>query len=151
MLQIRNAYEDDVNTIVEFQIAMALETEKLHLDKEQVWQGVVNVIHDTQKGKYYVAQLNDIVIGVLLITREWSDWRNLWILWLQSVYILPEYRNKGVFKEMYSYIKNLVQNNNEVAGIRLYVDENNENAIKVYKKLGMNGDHYRVFEWMKQF
>jgi ribosomal protein S18 acetylase RimI-like enzyme len=149
MVQIRNAHEDDVDTIVSFQMAMAKETENITLNEKNVWQGVVNVIHDVQKGKYYLAQDNDVVVGSLLITKEWSDWRNRWVLWIQSVYVLPQYRGKGVFKQMYNHIKKLAEENEEVAGIRLYVDKSNKNAIKVYEKLGMNGEHYKVFEWMK--
>ncbi len=150
MLQIRNAHEDDVDVIVEFQLAMAKETENILLDKKEVWQGVVNVIHDVQKGKYYIAEDDGKITGSLLITREWSDWRNRWVLWIQSVYVLPGFRGRGIFKQMYNHIKKIAEQNNEVAGIRLYVDKTNKNAIEVYEKLGMNGEHYKVFEWMKQ-
>jgi GNAT superfamily N-acetyltransferase len=150
MVRIRNAHEDDVDTIVNFQMAMAEETENIALNEKSVRQGVQNVIHDVQKGRYYLAQDGNIVAGSLLITREWSDWRNLWVLWIQSVYVLPRYRGKGIFKQLYNHIKQMALENNEVAGIRLYVDKSNVNAIKVYEKLGMDGEHYKVFEWMKQ-
>ncbi len=150
MVQIRNAREEDCEVIVRFQMAMALETETLQLEKLTVLEGVMNVLRDAQKGKYFVAQIEDTVIGSLLITMEWSDWRNRWILWIQSVYILPEHCKTGIFKKMYEFVKTLAEEDKEVAGLRLYVDKSNKKAIEVYKKLGMNGEHYQVFEWMKQ-
>ncbi|MBE0641297.1 MAG: GNAT family N-acetyltransferase, partial [Bacteroidales bacterium] len=80
--------------------------------------------------------------------REWSDWRNGWVWWIQSVYVLPEYRGKGVYAEMYAYLKEIVVRNTEVLGLRLYVDQRNVQACKVYERLGMNGDHYSLYEWM---
>ncbi len=150
MVQIRNAREEDCERIVRFQMAMALETEALQLEKLTVWEGVMNVLRDAEKGKYFVAQIEDAVVGSLLITMEWSDWRSRWILWLQSVYVLPEHRNKGIFKKMYGFIKTLAEEDKEVAGLRLYVDKSNKKAIEVYRKLGINGDHYQVLEWMKE-
>ncbi len=85
----------------------------------------------------------------MLITYEWSDWRNNYVYWLQSVYVLPEKRGKGIFKQMYEYIIKQVNESDKVAGLRLYVDMKNLAARKVYAKLGMDGDHYQVFEWMK--
>ncbi len=149
MLKIRIAHESDAETIVRFQIAMAYETEQLELDKESVSEGVYNVLRDVQKGRYFVAQWNEETVGSLLITKEWSDWRNRWILWIQSVYVLPEHRGKGIFKSLYNHVKTLAAEDKEVAGLRLYVDKTNKTAIKVYRKLGMDGDHYKVFEWMK--
>ncbi len=149
MVQIRNAHEDDSNIIINFQMTMALETENLNLEIEQVREGVLNVLRDSQKGNYFVAQVEDKVVGSLLVTREWSDWRNQWILWMQSVYVLPEYRGKGIFKQLYEHIKTWVMVDNEVAGLRLYVDKLNKTAIEVYTKLNMDGNHYKVFEWMK--
>ncbi len=149
MLKIRNAHEEDAEIIVHFQMEMAYETEQVRLDKEQVSEGVLNVLRDVQKGRYFLAQWKDKVAGSLLITTEWSDWRNQWVLWIQSVYVLPEYRRKGIFKSLYNHVKSLAMDDKEVAGLRLYVDKSNDKAIEVYKKLGMDGDHYRVFEWMK--
>lgn len=149
MVCIRLAKEFDVDDIVEFQVKMAFETEDVELDYGTVNKGVTAVFKDPQKGKYYVATENDVVVGSLLITNEWSDWRNNWIYWIQSVFIIPEKRGQGIFKQLYLYIQNSIQENNEVAGIRLYVDVTNSSARKVYAKLGMNGEHYKVFEWMK--
>ena len=149
MIQVRLSNEYDKTVIAEFQIKMANETEQLELDKDTVNKGVESVFRDPQKGKYYVATENEVIIASMLITYEWSDWRNNWVFWLQSVYVLPEKRGQGIFKQMYDFILQQINENSEVAGLRLYVDKTNSDASKVYAKLGMNGDHYQVFEWMK--
>ncbi len=149
MIQIRLATRYDSQYIVEFQIKMAMETEGLVLDKETVKRGVESVFNEPSKGKYYVAIQNDDVIGSLLLTPEWSDWRNAWVLWIQSVYVSSELRGKGVFKAMYNYVIDSINKDDEIAGVRLYVDLSNKKARAVYKQLGMNGDHYQLFENMK--
>jgi ribosomal protein S18 acetylase RimI-like enzyme len=83
-----------------------------------------------------------------MVTFEWSDWRNKCIYWIQSLYVERDFRRKGVFNEMYKALKRMVENDDSIGGIRLYVDRNNVEAQKVYEKLGMDGDHYRVFEWI---
>jgi len=150
MVQIRMATEENREVIADFQIKMARETEDLVLEKETLHEGVMHVLRDAEKGKYFIAEDDGKVVASLLITFEWSDWRNKWVLWIQSVYVLPEYRKQGVFKNMYAHIKKWAANDNQVAGIRLYVDKTNRRAINVYSKLGMNGEHYRLFEWMKE-
>ncbi len=151
MVEIRDAVIADKEKITEFQLAMALETENLILDKYVVDLGVEAVFRDPSKGQYYVAVFGGQVIGSLLITFEWSDWRNGQILWIQSVYVDEEHRGKGVFKMLYEFIKTKVLNEeNGYRGIRLYVDKTNESARKVYEKLGMENHHYETYEWMKQ-
>ncbi len=149
MVQIRMATEENRDIIVGFQMKMAKDTEGLVLDEETINEGVMHVLRDAEKGKYFVAEEEGKVIASLLITYEWSDWRNKTVLWIQSVYVLPEYRNQGVYKEMYSHIKKWASEDGNVAGIRLYVDKTNKQAMAVYRKLGMDGEHYRLFEWMK--
>jgi GNAT superfamily N-acetyltransferase len=149
MVQIRQSHEEDAEVIAGFQIKMALETENLILDPETVQQGVLNVYRNSAKGKYIVAAVEEQVIGSLLLTYEWSDWRNNTVVWIQSVYVLPEYRKHGVFHALYEMVKAMVNEDPSFAGIRLYVDRTNHDAQKVYTKSGMNGDHYQVFEWMK--
>ncbi len=149
MVQIRMASEESREIIADFQIKMADETEGLVLEKEILNEGVMHVLRDPEKGKYFIAEEEGKVVASLLVTFEWSDWRNKWVLWIQSVYVLPEYREQGVFKNMYAHIKKWASNDREVAGIRLYVDKTNRRAIDVYHKLGMDGEHYRLFEWMK--
>ncbi len=149
MIIVEEALTKHAGGIVEFQMAMALETENLRLDRNLVEKGVKAVFDDVAKGKYYVAQDDDKLIASLMITYEWSDWRNGNVYWIQSVYVLPEYRGKGVFKEMYLHIKDSVKNTPGLSGIRLYVDKNNHRAQKVYNKIGMDGSHYQLFEWIK--
>lgn len=149
MVRIRLAQEEDKKTIAHFQEAMAQETENLILDKKLLISGVTAVFRDPAKGKYLVAEEETKIVGCLLLTPEWSDWRNKWVLWLQSVYVLPEFRRKKIFSLMYEFAKQIAERDPEIAGIRLYVDVSNERAANVYKAMGMNGDHYRVFEWMK--
>lgn len=146
---VRQATIDDHQAIVNFQLAMANETEGVGLDKTTVEKGVKAVISDASKGNYYIAEINGQVIGSLLTTFEWSDWRNGTILWIQSVYVLPEFRRKGVYRTMYSHIKNMVLSLNNINGIRLYADKTNLSAQKTYESLGMNQDHYTMFEWLK--
>lgn len=85
----------------------------------------------------------------MLNTFEWSDWRNGNIIWFQSVYVMPEYRKLGILKKMYAHVKTLVKADDHLVGIRLYVDKGNDRAQKVYQALGMNGEHYDTYEWMK--
>ena len=146
---VRLATKMDTATIAEFQLAMARETENLVLDKSLLVHGIENLFGDASKGSYYVAEENEEVIGCLMTTYEWSDWRNGNVVWIQSVYIAKEHRGKGVYKKMYQHIQQLVTLSTDFKGIRLYVDKTNVNAQKVYQQLGMNGEHYQVFEWMK--
>lgn len=149
MLNVREAVLADIPDIVDFQIDMAFETENLALEKEVVIQGVKAVFNDSGKGSYYVAESAGIVIGSLLTTYEWSDWRNGQVLWIQSVFVKKDFRGKGAFSLLYKYIKAKVQNEkNGYRGIRLYVDKTNKSAQSVYEKLGMENHHYDTYEWM---
>lgn len=150
MIRIRLANKEDYEAIAAFQLKMALETENLKLDEATVRKGVQSVMHDPFKGKYFVGEENGKIISSLLITFEWSDWRNKWVLWIQSVYVLPEYRKQGIFNQMYQKVKEWAEQDEEVSGIRLYVDKTNQRAIEVYKRVGMNGEHYQLFEWMME-
>ncbi len=148
MISVRKAMPDEYKVISRFQEKMAMETESLELNPVIVQKGVKAVFSDSAKGCYYIAEINGKVSGSLLTTYEWSDWRNCQILWIQSVYVLPEYRNKGVFKHLYLHIKQMVENNPAFYGIRLYVDKTNKKALQVYRNFGMNGEHYQLFEWI---
>ncbi len=147
MITIRRATPDDATSIIAFQQAMALETEGVELKSDVVTRGVMAVFSDGNKGDYYVAEENGAVVASLMITYEWSDWRNANIWWFQSVYVIPSYRRLGVFRMMYDRVKKegLRQG---IAGLRLYVDAGNTNAQKTYEVMGMNGAHYMMFEWM---
>jgi len=148
-MKIRKAVKEDIRKIIDFQQKMANETENLILDTNIVTAGVKAVFDDKSKGNYYVAEDNDNVIASLMTTYEWSDWRNGCVLWIQSVYVLPEYRQKGIYKQMYNHLKELVKSSDKYLGLRLYVDLTNKRAQKVYEKLGMNGEHYKMYEWFK--
>jgi GNAT superfamily N-acetyltransferase len=141
--------ERDLDTIIQYQLNLAFETEGLKLDKEIVSAGVSSVFDDPSKGKYFMAKKDGKTIASLLTMPEWSDWRNSAVMWIHSVYVLPENRAQGVFKEMYAFLKGRVQQSDDLAGLRLYVDKSNTNAQKVYQKIGMSNQHYDLFEWLK--
>ncbi|MHC1708578.1 MAG: GNAT family N-acetyltransferase [Bacteroidales bacterium] len=146
---IKTAEPSHIETIVNFQLLMAIESEGITLDQEILSKGVKAVFADPAKGKYFLCQQEGKVIASLLITYEWSDWRNGMVWWIQSVFVSPDYRKSGVFRAMFENIRQQALNDPGVRGIRLYVDNGNTPALQVYQNIGMNGDHYRVFEWMK--
>lgn len=146
----RAARPEDRDDIVEFQIAMAIETEDVALDRPTCTRGVEAVFRDPGKGRYFVAESEGRVVASLMITYEWSDWRDGNVWWIQSVYVRPELRQKRIYAGLYDHVKRLVEDDASVRGIRLYVDRRNERAQRVYTHLGMNGEHYQVFEWMKE-
>ncbi len=146
---IRKAKPEDVLTIAGFQQAMAWETEELKLDDSTLAKGVKAVFDDPSKGNYYVAESDGNVIASLLTTFEWSDWRNGTVLWIQSVYVRPEFRKKGVYSALYKHIRDMVEQNEDLKGIRLYAEKTNQTAQLVYEKAGMTADHYLLYEWLK--
>ena len=148
-IRYREANLRDARDIVDFQIAMARETEDFELNRYICSRGVEAVFEDRTLGRYFVAESGSELVASLLITFEWSDWRNGIVWWIQSVYVRPEARGQRVYAGLYEFVKNLAENNETVKGIRLYVDQRNTRAQEVYTRLGMNGEHYRVFEWMK--
>ena len=148
-IEIRKAQITDFKAIAGFQIAMAWETEHYKLDPETVQKGVEAVLGNNKLGAYYIAVVDNEAVGSLLTTYEWSDWRNGTVLWIQSVFVRADFRKQGVYGALYSHIKTLVAADQSLKGIRLYVDESNKGAREVYSRLGMDGEHYRVFEWMK--
>lgn len=148
-VSFREATPGDVPAIIDFQLAMARETEDLELDRSILTRGVQALFADPALGRYFVACDGERVIGSLMITYEWSDWRNGMVWWIQSVYVVPEFRRRGVYAGLYSHIRRIVEPDPAIRGIRLYVDNRNVSAQAVYARLGMEGEHYRVFEWMK--
>ncbi len=149
MINVRFAIPEDAKDIVEFQLKMARETENLALNPDTVYKGVAAVFNDNSKGKYFVAEYHGEIVASMMLTPEWSDWRNSTFLWIQSVYVMPGFRRMGLFRRMYEFVKEMVENSQEYAGLRLYVEVNNKDAQKVYNLLGMTGEHYRMFEWEK--
>ena len=148
-IRYRDATLRDLLDIVDFQVAMARETENVTLNRHICTRGVEAVFEDRGLGRYFVAESGDDVVASLLITPEWSDWRNGVVWWIQSVYVRPEFRRRGVYAGLYKHVKAIAENNESVKGIRLYVDRTNTSAQEVYRRMGMNGEHYQVFEWMK--
>ena len=145
-LNTRKGAISDIEIIVQFQKNMALETEEKILLESSIRSGVTEVIGDEQKGTYLVAEHEDKIIGSLLITYEWSDWRNGWFWWIQSVYVKKEWRRKGVYSHLYDEVKKLSLNEGNVCGIRLYVEKENRIAQTVYKNLGMYDTKYLLYE-----
>ena len=150
MVSIKNnAGLEHLTELVQFQKEMALETEDLALDESTLMNGMKAVINDPSKGKYYLAWIDDKLVGMLLTIKEWSDWRAKNVIWIHSVYILPDYRAQGIFKKMYLALKEKVEDNPALyAGLRLYVDKTNQEASYVYEKLGMTKEHYDLYEWL---
>jgi ribosomal protein S18 acetylase RimI-like enzyme len=148
-IEVRAAGPPDAGTIVEFQILMARETEDLELDRDTVARGVGAVLADPGKGAYWIAESAGRIVGCLLTTFEWSDWRNGTVLWIQSVYVLPEGRGRGVYRALYEHLRRRVEADPGLKGLRLYVDRRNTAAQRVYERLGMTSEHYVTYEWLK--
>ena len=144
-MEITIATKKDAKVICEHNISMAKETENINLSPKIALKAVEQLINDSSKGFYVLARIDDEIIGQLMITYEWSDWRNNTIWWIQSVYVKPSYRKKGVFESLYSYVKDLAKKQ-QVTLIRLYVHHENTSAIEVYKKLEMRTANYLMFE-----
>ncbi len=142
---VRPATIADVQVIAAYNVAMALETEGLSLDAETVRQGVEAGVRDAAKGQYFVAEAGGRVAACLLVTREWSDWRNGDLWWIQSVYVHPEHRRGGLFRALYAHVRQAAITAG-VGGLRLYVERENERAQQTYGALGMSLTHYLVME-----
>ena len=145
-LKIRRASLADAPVIADFNIRLAEESEHLRLDRACVAAGVAAVLSDASKGIYFVAETDGAVAGQLMITYEWSDWRNGNLWWIQSVYVKEEFRAQGVFKALFRHLENLARTSDDVAGLRLYMHADNERARKTYERLGMKNSNYEVFE-----
>jgi GNAT superfamily N-acetyltransferase len=137
---------DDLEVVAQFNVALAGESEQLELEPARVRAGVEALLRDPAKGTYFVAVSGGKVIGQLMITREWSDWRNGDYWWLQSVYVRPEFRRRGVFKALFDFIHAEAARTPGVCGLRLYMADGNNRARAAYCRLGMTETHYHVFE-----
>jgi GNAT superfamily N-acetyltransferase len=145
-IAIRPACLADVPLLAQWAKAMALETEQKILADEDIHPGVRRAIEQEGLARYFIAELNGRPTGCLMLTHEWSDWRNgLW-WWIQSVYVDPECRRQGVYRALYGHVQALAENDADVQGIRLYVEKENLSAQQTYLSLGMHDSHYRVFE-----
>jgi ribosomal protein S18 acetylase RimI-like enzyme len=144
-VRVRAAQADDCEVLAAFNAAMAIETEAKTLDPATLRAGVARVLAEPTRGFYLVAESNGVVAGCLMVTFEWSDWRNGDWWWLQSVYVMPEYRRHGVFRALYAEVERRAAERVDVVGIRLYVERDNVRAQHTYAALGMREDHYRMF------
>jgi len=143
---IRNADSNDIKTIAKYNIAMALETENKRLDKNTITKGVTSVVMDNSKGLYWVMEIDDVLAGQLMVTYEWSDWRNGMMWWIQSVFVPEAYRRQGVYKALYRNLADLAKADKECCGIRLYVEKKNTRAQNTYLNLGMINAGYEIME-----
>jgi len=159
-LTVRPATADDLNTLARFNEAMAEETEDKPLDPETVRAGVQGLFDDPTRGFYLVAERDDQIVGspsestssqvlgALMITPEWSDWRNGTFWWIQSVYVRPQARRTGVYTALHRDVRRRARAEDEVCGLRLYVERGNAPARDTYERLGMTETSYRMYEEM---
>ncbi len=144
--RIDTATLEDTETIVQFQLNMALESEGTKLDYATVREGVKTAIEDSSRALYLLAHNDcDEVVGSLMLTQEWSDWNNAPYYWIQSVYVRPDFRRQGVFRELFDFAR-VIAESEQAGALRLYVDKHNIVAQKVYESLGMHDSHYLMYE-----
>ena len=143
---IRKANYSDVKNLIEFNKAIAIETERKKLRESVLKKGIMRILKDPSLGFYLVSEKSNKTIGSLMVTKEWSDWRNGQFWWIQSVYVVKQFRKQGVYKSMYKHVKKIAHSNPDLCGFRLYVEKNNSLAKKVYDSLGMKETSYLIFE-----
>ncbi|RZM81743.1 GNAT family N-acetyltransferase [Leptolyngbya iicbica] len=148
-IQIRKAELRDAGAIAAFNQAMARETEGKALIPEVIAAGVNTLIQNPSLGFYLVAETDEQIVAALMVTMEWSDWRNGLFWWIQSVFVAPAYRRQGIYRQLYAFTKNLADQEPNVCGFRLYVERDNDRAQQTYAALGMIESPYRVFEELK--
>lgn len=145
-LKVRRATRNDREHIVRINVDLARETEDETLDPEKVSAGVDAVFTDATKGFYLVCECDGDVGGGLLVTTEWSDWRNQYYWWIQSVYVYPKFRKRGVYSALHRQVERLARHSGDVRAIRLYVDRHNRRAMATYEQLGMKPGRYNFYE-----
>jgi ribosomal protein S18 acetylase RimI-like enzyme len=145
---VRTATTEDADLLARFNAAMAEETEDKVLDPDTVRAGVQGMLDDPSRGFYLVAVRAEQIVGSLMVTTEWSDWRNGTFWWIQSVYVRPEARRTGVYTDLHRAVHKRAADDEEVCGLRLYVDRDNEAARETYRALGMTETSYRMYEEM---
>jgi GNAT superfamily N-acetyltransferase len=145
-LNIRKAGLRDAETIARFNMLAAKETENMEIEPDTALRGAKAIIKDPHKGFYLAAETKGQIIGQLMVTNEWSDWRNKYFLWIQSVYVQEDHRKKGIFSALFHHLKEMASYRKDVAGLRLYVEKNNETAQTVYENLGMHKPGYDIYE-----
>jgi len=144
--EIRQATANDIPALVQFNCAIAQETEGKQLHLETVTQGVTRGLQQAGDVTYFVIDSADGPIGALLLTREWSDWRDGWLMWIQSVYVVPDRRGQGVFRALLKHVVENLRQQPDVVGLRLYVEAENHRAQVVYQRTGFVDSNYKVLE-----
>ena len=152
-LLIRDARHEDLDAIVAFNAALASETEGKALDPAVLRAGVTAALDEPDRLRYWVAERSGSVVGQVAVTREWSDWRNGWVWWLQSVYIASDHRGLGIFRALFAHVRESARAEPDVIGLRLYVEHANDPAQRTYQALGMRPGGYHVYEdlWVERF
>lgn len=145
-LTIRRGQPADAEVVAEYNRLLALETEGKTLDRDTLDRGVRAVLADSARGMYFLAELDGAVVGQLMLTYEWSDWRNGWIWWIQSVYVRSDARRRGVFRALYEHAVAETRAQPDVVALRLYVERDNRTAQQTYLRLGMSQTGYLVLE-----
>ncbi len=148
-LNVRPAAPADLPFIVDAQAAMALESEGMTLERGALEEGVRAVLEKRVDAEYLLAEEDGLPVGMLMTVSEWSDWRNGAVVWVHSVYVVPESRRRGVFTALYASVRARVEASPGLLGVRLYVHQRNEPAQRVYDALGMRRDRYHLYEWMQ--
>lgn len=142
---VRRAFASDIDALVEFNQGIASETENLQLDARTLRAGIGRLLSDESLGFYFVAEIDGRIAGCLMVTFEWSDWRNAVFWWIQSVYVHADFRRRGVYRAMYEYVRSQAASQN-VCGFRLYVEKDNKVAINTYENLGMRESVYLMYQ-----
>lgn len=145
-LSIRRALPADAAIVAEFNRLLALESEGKTLEANVLAAGVAAGLADPNKGVYFLAEENSAPIGQIMYTTEWSDWRNGWFWWIQSVYVCAEARRRGVFRALYEHVYQAARADGQVIGLRLYVEGNNHTAQETYRRMGMESAGYLLFQ-----
>jgi GNAT superfamily N-acetyltransferase len=145
-IHVRPARQEDVSLMVRWQMAMALETEDKPLDEAVLTRGIQRAFEDAQKGRYFIAEIEGRPAGTLMLTWEWSDWRDGWWWWIQSVFVDETFRRRGVYRALYAHVLAQAEADPEVRGIRLYVEQENSSARRTYEFLGMQHPGYVMYE-----
>lgn len=150
---IRDARPEDCDAIVAMSLSLAEETEGKTLNRTVLIRGVQTALREPDRLRFWVAEKQGHVLGQTAVTREWSDWRNGWVWWLQSVYVIREVRGQGVFRALYGHVRTTARDLDDVIGLRLYVENENAAAMRTYQSLGMEPGGYHVYEelWRERF
>jgi RimJ/RimL family protein N-acetyltransferase len=145
-LLVRAARQDDVTLMARWAEAMALESEDTQLDRKTVRRGIQRAFDDPQRGRYFMAECAGEPVGTLMLTWEWSDWRDGWWWWIQSVFVANAWRRRGVYRAMHAHVLALAAADPDVRGLRLYVERDNASARRTYEFLGMQDPGYVMYE-----